>query len=543
MYVLAAANAVLLLYAWSNFALTQPEYFTDAWPTFSRALTLDTRQQFGLLAGVAGAGLFCGALAIAVMRWDQARTLQKGKSAGIIWAIAVAAAAPLGIVHYFHVVVRLHEDNDLHMLLSYTFFFGMTFVIVADMWCRHRLTASARKGRPPAPDVSAVHINTGHGVAVSAIVFLTAFLLKDAAWNPWQAPAQKLFVAAEFAWVILTHAYAVLYVPKVRAWFKYRRHPGALATGAYGSNLARLVVVGAMFTIAMPPPDAQAPAPATGIGATGRIQPMTGVIALVAPPGRVVERVTVRQGERVRKGTVLVVMADHAARALERDYAADRLRDVEQQFAARSKVADLDVEAARLTVAQAREDNEAVSALDQRTVAAREKRQRANAFALAETNLKLAEARREDTRQSFTAEQKSLRMRLNLARVELASMQLVAPVDATVLELTVQNGASAGGGPAVTLADTSRMYVVADFFEGDLPKLAQGQRATVTNAALGQTLHARVERIGGVVDSVNRLTKVWLVLDQTAPADRFIGMQVDVKVDPAGIMPAKGSRP
>jgi HlyD family secretion protein len=122
-------------------------------------------------------------------------------------------------------------------------------------------------------------------------------------------------------------------------------------------------------------------------------------------------------------------------------------------------------------------------------------------------------------------------------------MQLVAPVDATVLEVNVQAGASAGGGPAITLADTSRMFVVADIFEGDLPKLAPGQRATMTNAALGQPLQGRIDRIGRVVDPINRLAKVWVLLDQASPADRFIGMQVDLKVDPAGNAQAKGSRP
>jgi multidrug efflux pump subunit AcrA (membrane-fusion protein) len=298
-------------------------------------------------------------------------------------------------------------------------------------------------------------------------------------------------------------------------------------------------------TLYIPRATAQvAPAPPpSSIGGTGRIQPGDGIIALHAPAGRRVERVTVRPGERVRKGTVLMVMADQAVRALERDSVLDRLRDAEQQYAIRAKVALLDVEAARLAAAQAREESEAVSSLDPRTIAAREQRQRANALALAETQLKLAEARRAESRQVFDSEQKNLKLRLNIATMELASMQLVAPLDATVLEVNVQVGANAGNAPAVTLADTTRMYVVADFFEGDLPKLAAGQRVTVTNAALGQPLQGRVDRIGRMVDPVNRLAKVWVLLDLPSPADRFIGMQVDLKVDPARNSKSKGGLP
>ena len=87
------------------------------------------------------------------------------------------------------------------------------------------------------------------------------------------------------------------------------------------------------------------------------------------------------------------------------------------------------------------------------------------------------------------------------------------------------------------------MYVVTDFFEGDLAKLASGQRVTVTNAALGQPLQGRLERIGRQVDPVNRLTKAWVALDQPSPADRFIGMQVDVKVDTESTAQGKGGRP
>ena len=169
--------------------------------------------------------------------------------------------------------------------------------------------------------------------------------------------------------------------------------------------------------------------------------------------------------------------------------------------------------------------------LDERTFPAREKRQRDNAAAQSKVALEAANVKLDEARKSAEAELRMARTQLKLAEAALLATRITAPADATVLEVHVQPGSS-GGGPAVTLADTSRMYVVADFFEGDLPKLATGQRVKVANNALGSTLEGAIERIGRVIDPVNRLAKVWVKLDKPAPADRFIGMQVDVKVEP-----------
>lgn len=283
-------------------------------------------------------------------------------------------------------------------------------------------------------------------------------------------------------------------------------------------------------------PVAHAATTAGAIGGTGRIQPAGGVIVVSGPPGRSVEQVLVREGERVRKGALLLTLSDQSVRVLERDLAAERLRNAERQSIDRRKSAELELEAAKLSLAQARAEAAAIAGLDERTFPAREKRQRDNAVSQAQVAQQQAGARVDDARKSADAELRMARMSLKLAEAALTATRVVAPTDATVLEVHAQPGSSAGG-PAVTLADTSRMYVVADFFEGDLPRLAAGQRVKVTNNALGRTLQGAIERIGRVIDPVHRLAKVWVRLDQPQPADRFIGMQVDVKVD--GTAPAR----
>ncbi len=263
-------------------------------------------------------------------------------------------------------------------------------------------------------------------------------------------------------------------------------------------------------------------AAASAIGGTGRIQPAGGLILLGAS-ARSVERVAVREGDAVKKGAVLLTLTDEPVRVAERELAVERVRNLEAQAVERRKMGELEVQAAELALAQASDDAAALAELDERTVPVRERKQRERAVAQARIAL--------EARRAADAELAGARVSLRLAEAALASTRVVAPIDATVLEVHVQPGATPPPGPAVTLADTSHMYVVADFFEADLPRLAVGQRARISNAALGAPLGATVERIGRVIDPVNRLGRAWLRLDQPSPADRFIGMQVDAKVE------------
>jgi HlyD family secretion protein len=538
--VLAAFNAVLLVYAWIHFALAHPQYFESEWPTFSRALSMQTLL-YPVLAAVAGTGLFIGASSLAAMQLKRARLASTGRGALLGMALAGAVAAPLGIVHYFHVSVTLSADNDTHMALSYLFFFGMSFVIGLDLVCSKR---ARRAGVFDAATISERHLRShqrvGYAVIAGAGVFLLTFFLKDAAWNPWAGAAQKSFVCAEAAWIVCAHLYALFYVAPIRAYFAVPMGASARSRAYVRSMLLIAALTGAA---AYPDAPARAAEPAAAIGGTGRIQPAGGVIVVAAPAGRGVEQVLVKEGERVKKGALLLTLADQSVRTLERDLAAERLRNAERQAIERRKSAELELQTAKLTHSHASADAAAVAQLDERTFPAREKRLRDNAVAQAKVALEAATVKLDEARKAADAELRLARTQLKLAEAALVATRVTAPADATVLEVHVQPGAS-GGGPALTLADTSRMYVVADFFEGDLPKLAAGQRAKIANNALGQTLEGAIERIGRVIDPVNRLAKVWVRLDKPQPADRFIGMQVDVKVDLArGTAPAARADP
>ncbi len=210
-------NGLLLSFAWIGFALARPEYFEEGWPTFSRALTIGDLRLYRWLAGLAGAGLLFGAAAVAVMNWQRARAHPQARGALTLMALGAALASALGLVHYFHVAVTLSMNNNMHMLLSYTFFFGMSAMILVDHFCSLQV---ARRLPPAALDrLVGARFACGWSVLAVGAVFLLTYVLKDVESNPWAGATQRAFVAAEAGWIVLAHAYAALYLPAAREHF------------------------------------------------------------------------------------------------------------------------------------------------------------------------------------------------------------------------------------------------------------------------------------------------------------------------------------
>ena len=270
------------------------------------------------------------------------------------------------------------------------------------------------------------------------------------------------------------------------------------------------------------------------IGGTGRIAPLGGVMTLTNPGGRQeVARVLVREGDKVKKGDVLVVFADRAQREADREAVEQRLRGLDDAFAEREKVMLLEREAVQTALAVAKSEQQNFEGLDERTVSARDRRSRVQTVAGAELQLRLVDARLVEARKAIVRDRQQARAQLEQARVQVAQTQLLAPGPGTVVELMARPGMILSGTPAMTVADTSAMYVNADFFEGDLARIKPGMKAKVNNAALGGAVTGVVEKISRLVDAGSRLAKVSIRLDQPTPADQYIGMQVDVTVDPS----------
>ena len=80
------------------------------------------------------------------------------------------------------------------------------------------------------------------------------------------------------------------------------------------------------------------------------------------------------------------------------------------------------------------------------------------------------------------------------AEATLAASRLLAPVAGTVTAVAIRPGTSAPSGFAIQMTSDA-LQVTANFTEADLPRLATGQAATVSVAAVGATIAGTVTAI------------------------------------------------
>ncbi|MFU8763850.1 MAG: efflux RND transporter periplasmic adaptor subunit [Haliea sp.] len=141
-------------------------------------------------------------------------------------------------------------------------------------------------------------------------------------------------------------------------------------------------------------------------------------------------------------------------------------------------------------------------------------------------------------------------MELNIARADLSAAQarlelsvVRAPLRAQVLEVHSYPGESVGPDGILELAQTDRMYAVAEVYETDISRVRVGQAATVKGAALGDGVRGKVERIAlkvGRMDVLGtdpiaktdaRVVEVFILLDNSKSVAGLTNMQVEVEIE------------
>jgi len=108
--------------------------------------------------------------------------------------------------------------------------------------------------------------------------------------------------------------------------------------------------------------------------------------------------------------------------------------------------------------------------------------------------------------------------RLERERTASTALTLVAPVSGTVLERNVVEGQTVGAEtPLYTIADLSRVWVVADLYEMDFGQVRAGDRAEFEVDALpGRRFDARVAFVYPTVSPETRTIKIRFALDNAA---------------------------
>lgn len=313
-----------------------------------------------------------------------------------------------------------------------------------------------------------------------------------------------------------------------------------------------------------PPPAAPVVAEAPrGIGALGRVEPQSRIRKLNQPGGMAVtrlERLLVAEGDAVREGQLLAEFADagqkdasaaqaeaalaEARASLERTRAAGRPSEVQAQRAriaalgAQEEIARRD--AARTNALVPTGAGSAAAAERNRFLALQLANQRAQAEADLAT---LSSARPEDVAlaESRLAQAEAALLK---ARADAALARVRAPMDGTILRIFARPGDQVGGDGLMEMADLSRLDVVADVFETDLPRVRPGAAAEIIIPGEPARLPATVRELGWTVRRTTqagsdpvaavdaRTVEVRLTLSEPVAAllRRRSGMQVQVHI-------------
>lgn len=335
-----------------------------------------------------------------------------------------------------------------------------------------------------------------------------------------------------------------------------------------------------------------------GINALGRVQPAGGVVSLAGVPGDRVLSVEVQVGDAVTAGQKLLTLAGEEERRLSlatlaaqiteaeavraaaelakveklKDAAAEiasakaklaadltaldarakvvaiqknrsekeleRLRAVEK---AGVRVAGQDLLAAETLVAQAQAEFDAVGV--QKAKAAEQQ-----AAAEASADAKRAAASADADRVIAQIPLESLRAARAAAEAKSKAGVVVSPIAGRVVKLNVRAGDTLATLPAVQVADTSNMVVIAEVYETDIPRLRQMlQRGPVS--ALVDTRLPGLEELKGTTtadkiapmiarnsvyalgpreDADRRVIEVEVALVDDAAVANLIGLQVNV---------------
>jgi HlyD family secretion protein len=344
-------------------------------------------------------------------------------------------------------------------------------------------------------------------------------------------------------------------------------------------------------------------APPARVAALGRIQPAGGVIPVYGPPGdRIQSMKPLAPGTILKSGDPIATLASREQREGDVKVAEVQLQEaknalkaatesggkkidaalaevtqlaageendlkalnakvviVEKQKAAAEsihgrlvklkadmvRVADEDMEKAKLAVDQADAELIAAKAMKDKAATAYVENKKA-------ANARLAAARADLAEAIAKAPIKSSEEKLEQAKKLLDLTILKAPIDGVVLKVAGRDGQPTGVEPVLHMANLNEMTVVAEVYESDLERVAEWVRtgpvpAEATNSALPKPLKGMVKSdrdiarmiarnqvlpVGPREDADRRVVEVtaWLDPESSALASRFVGLQVTVTI-------------
>jgi multidrug resistance efflux pump len=261
-------------------------------------------------------------------------------------------------------------------------------------------------------------------------------------------------------------------------------------------------------------------------GAVGQIEPAGGVVAVSGPPGAVVRTVRVRQGDAVKAGDLLMVL-DGGTQAGERDLAAIELQAARKLAASQVAAESLAVKLAEERLKEASRELASYQTLGPQSTSANELARLQAMQDQAQVAFDAEKAKQQVVNQEADRNVQAAAKKFDLAK---AALEIHAPSDGTILKIEKRAGQTLGPGPALEMADLRTMYVTCQVYEGDLLEIAPGMKATISSPTLDRSLSGTVEEVSRLVDGRAKLGDVRIKLDRADPANRLVGMEVEVVI-------------
>ena len=286
-------------------------------------------------------------------------------------------------------------------------------------------------------------------------------------------------------------------------------------------------------------------AAAATVSALGRVLPRSGIIDIYGLTGDTIQAVNVKEGDWVEAGQSLVTLSSlqsalQSLKQAEIDLATLR-RSTERDITnAEARVATVKLELKYATNRYDRIMNAGNSEfispdqIETRTLG----KQQAE-LKLAQTIHELESTKTEVRQRLSTAEAK-----LGAARAAVAAAEVRAPIAAKVLKIRGRVGSQINGRTELLkLGDTKGMIVVAEVYESEVLKVKSGQKATISSPALPNKMTGVVTGVSPIafrntIESMDpntstqaRVVEVTIGMDEVAPLDRLVFLQVDVTIE------------
>jgi HlyD family secretion protein len=297
-----------------------------------------------------------------------------------------------------------------------------------------------------------------------------------------------------------------------------------------------------------------------GVSCLGRITPGDRIIKVAAPPQSIVKALRVQRGSQVRQGQEIAILRDYdvaaaalaqavsetelAGSTLSQAKAGDKPAAIAAQEAAISRQESIlrnaekdlgrkkdlfhdgllpgaDFEAAQLAVETARQDvrreNELLHSLRQ---------VRSEDVEVAEKKLAVA------------------RIKEDYAKADLNRSRIVASASGTVIEIHAYPGETVTDQGILDLGDVGNMFVVAEVYVSDVPRVREGARATITGEGFNGSLNGKVEEIlrqasnnqlyptDALTAADKRVLGVRIRLDDGKKVQHLSNSQVSVHIEP-----------